>query len=130
MLHRGRHTAPVLVVAGAPGTVLREASDDRNERTGRLHHYRMPAWISDPIPGSRHDNHCLGESGVLLSAGPRNWLGDKGYIGNNMRMPFRKPDGGELLDWQKEFNKHQRALREAVSRHELATAGVGRPSWG
>src|SRR3984893_6899854 len=27
------------------------------------------AWISDPIiPGSRHDNHCLGESGVLLSA--------------------------------------------------------------
>jgi hypothetical protein len=27
-------------------------------------------WISDPIPGSRHDNHCLGESGVLLSAYP------------------------------------------------------------
>jgi hypothetical protein len=29
------------------------------------------AWISDPIPGSRHDNHCLGESGVLLSVDPR-----------------------------------------------------------
>ena len=56
------------------------------------------AWISDPIPGSRHDNHCLGESGVLLSADPRNWLGDKGYIGNNMLTPFRKPEGGELLD--------------------------------
>src|SRR5262249_8686147 len=26
------------------------------------------AWISDPVPGSRHDNHCPGESGVLLSA--------------------------------------------------------------
>jgi hypothetical protein len=26
------------------------------------------AWISDPVPGSRHDSHCLGESGVLLSA--------------------------------------------------------------
>ena len=25
MLYRGRHTAPVLVVQGAPGTVLREA---------------------------------------------------------------------------------------------------------
>jgi len=25
------------------------------------------AWISDPIHGSRHDNHCLGESGVLLT---------------------------------------------------------------
>ena len=30
------------------------------------------AWLSDPIPGSHHDNHCLGESGVLLSADPRN----------------------------------------------------------
>ena len=38
------------------------------------------ARISDPIPGSRHDNHCPGESGVLLSAGPRNWLGDKGAL--------------------------------------------------
>ena len=63
------------------------------------------AWISDPIPGRRHDNHCLGESGVLLSADPRNWLGDKGYVGNNMITPFKKPEGGELLDWQKEFNK-------------------------
>ena len=24
------------------------------------------AWISDSISGSRHDNHCLGESGFLL----------------------------------------------------------------
>ena len=58
------------------------------------------AWISDPIPGSCHDNHCLGESGVLLSADPHNWLGDKGYIGNNMLTPFRKPEGSELLDWR------------------------------
>jgi hypothetical protein len=29
---------------------------------------------------------------------PRNWLGDKGYIGNNMLTPFRKPEDGELLD--------------------------------
>jgi hypothetical protein len=27
---------------------------------------RYLAWISDSISGSRHDNHCLGESGVLL----------------------------------------------------------------
>jgi len=37
------------------------------------------AWISDPIPGRRHDNHCLGQSGVLFPDNPRNWLGDKGY---------------------------------------------------
>jgi len=68
------------------------------------------AWISDPIPGSRHDNHCLGESGVLLSADPRDWLGDEGYIGNNMLTPFRKPEGSELLNWQKEFNKQKNTM--------------------
>lgn len=42
---------------------------------------------------------------MLLPAGPRNWLGDKGYIGSNMLTSFRKPEGGELLYWQKEFNE-------------------------
>ena len=38
------------------------------------------------------------ESGVLLTINPRNWIGDKGYIGNNMITPFRKPaGGGELI---------------------------------
>jgi hypothetical protein len=72
------------------------------------------AWISDPIPGGRHDNHCLGESGVLLSADPHDWLGDKGYIGNNMLTPFRKPEGGELLDWQKEFNMQINKIRYVI----------------
>jgi DDE superfamily endonuclease/Helix-turn-helix of DDE superfamily endonuclease len=71
-------------------------------------------WISDPIPGSRHDNHCLGESGVLLSANPGNWIGDKGYVGNNMITPFKKPEGRELLDWQKEFNKQVNKIRYVV----------------
>jgi len=62
------------------------------------------AWISDPVDWSRHDNYCLGESGVLRTFDPRNWVADKGYIGNDMITPFRKPAGGELLDWQKEFN--------------------------
>src|SRR5208282_330036 len=72
------------------------------------------AWISDPIPGRRHDNYCLGESGVLLSVDPRNWLGDKGYVGNNMITPFKKPEGGELLDWQKEFNKQINKIRYVI----------------
>jgi hypothetical protein len=25
---------------------------------------------------------------------PKNWIGDKGYIGNNMITPIRKPAGG------------------------------------
>ena len=42
---------------------------------------------------------------------PKNWVGDKGYIGNNMITPFRKPAGGELLDWQKEFNSEVNKIR-------------------
>jgi DDE superfamily endonuclease len=45
---------------------------------------------------------------------PRNWLGDKGYIGNNMLTPFRKPEGGELLDWQKEFNRQINKIRYVI----------------
>ena len=57
--------------------------------------YGKLAWISDPVNGSRHDNYCREESGVLLTINPMNWIGDKGYIGNNMITPFRKPAGGD-----------------------------------
>src|SRR5579875_1418494 len=62
------------------------------------------AWISDPVPGSRHDSYCLSESEALMGAGSHTWLGDREYIENNMITPFRKPAGGELLKWQKEFS--------------------------
>ena len=91
-------------MVGAQGTALGKAQDHRNERTGRLHDYGKLAWISDPVSGSRHDDYCQEESGVLLTMNPKNWIGDKGYIGNNMITPYRKPAGGELLDWQKEYN--------------------------
>ena len=73
--------------------------------------YGKLAWISDPVNGSRHDNYCREESGVLLTMNPKNWIGDKGYIGNNMITPFRKPAGGELLDWQKEYNSEVNKIR-------------------
>ena len=63
------------------------------------------AWISDPIEGSRHDNYCLNESGVLVTFDPADWIADKGYVGNGMITPIKKPQGGDLLDWEKEFNK-------------------------
>ncbi len=72
------------------------------------------AWISDPIPGSRHDNHCLGESAVLMTLDPCNWIGDKGYVGNNMITPFKKPAGSELLGWQKEFNIQVNKIRYVI----------------
>ncbi|MQA64213.1 MAG: transposase, partial [Actinophytocola sp.] len=33
-----------------------------------------------------------------------NWMGDKGYVGNGMITPIKKPAHRELLDWEKEFN--------------------------
>ena len=103
----------MLVMARAQGTVLRKAQDHRNERPGRWYwtpHGKAPLhfyWFN----GSRHDNYCREESGVLLTMNPKNWIGDKGYIGNNMITPFRKPAGGELLDWQKEYNSEVNKIR-------------------
>ena len=72
------------------------------------------SWISDPVPGKRHDNYCLCESQVLEEAETLNWIGDKGFIGNGMITPFRKPAGGELLDWQKEFNTQVNKIRWVI----------------
>jgi hypothetical protein len=73
--------------------------------------YGILAWISDPIDGSRHDNYCQEESGILLTMDPKNWIGDKGYIGNRMITPIRKAAGGELLGWQKEYNAQVNQIR-------------------
>lgn len=72
------------------------------------------AWISDPISGSQHDNHCLGESSALFSLNPRNWINDKGYVGNNMIAPIKKPEDGGLLNWQKEFHRQVNKIRHVV----------------
>jgi hypothetical protein len=76
--------------------------------------YGQLAWISDPVNGSRHDNFCLGESGVLRTFDPQKWIGDKGYVGNSMITPFKKPAGGELLGWQKEFNTQVNKIRWVI----------------
>ena len=76
--------------------------------------YGRLAWISDPVSGNRHDNHCLRDSGAIESMDPRNWIADKGYIGNDMITPFRKPAGGKLLGWQKEFNTAVNKIRYVI----------------
>jgi hypothetical protein len=76
--------------------------------------YGQLAWISDPIPGSRHDNYCLGQSEALEPMDPRNWIADKGYVGNGMITPFKKPAGGELIDWQKEYNREVNKIRYVI----------------
>jgi hypothetical protein len=69
------------------------------------------AWISDPIDGSRHDNHCLAEAAVLTGMDAGNWIGDKGYVGNNMITPIKKPPHRDLLNWEKEFHTQVNKIR-------------------
>ena len=72
------------------------------------------AWISDPVPGSRHDSHAVKDSSVLDGVDPKDYVGDKGFVGNGMITPFKKPAGGELLDWQKEFNSQVNKIRWVI----------------
>jgi DDE superfamily endonuclease len=74
------------------------------------------AWISDPLPGSRHDSHCLRESGVLDEFPIHGWIGDKGYLGLGMITPYRKPPHRDLLDWEKEFNTQVNKIRYIIER--------------
>ena len=45
---------------------------------------------------------------------PRTGSGDKGYVGNGMITPIKKPTGRELLDWQKEFNTQVNKIRYVI----------------
>jgi hypothetical protein len=72
------------------------------------------AWISDPIPGSRHDSYCLGESELLLTLHPANWVADKGYAGNEMLTPIKKPQCRQLLDWERNFNTQINKIRYVI----------------
>jgi hypothetical protein len=72
------------------------------------------AWVSDPIDGSRHDTYCLRESGALTDLDPTRWIGDRGYLGNDMITPFRKPAARDLLDWEKDFNTQINKTRYVI----------------
>jgi len=71
-------------------------------------------WVSDPIDGSRHDTHCLRESAVLMSHSAENWMGDKGYVGNGMLTPIKKPIHREKkLNTQ--INKVRYVIEQAIA---------------
>ena len=74
------------------------------------------AWISDPVDGCRHDTAALALSGVIDTLDPSNWMGDKGYVGNDMITPIKKPAHRGLLDWEKEFNTGVNKIRYQIER--------------
>jgi DDE superfamily endonuclease len=72
------------------------------------------SWISDALPGSRHDSWCFIESGALTGLAPGSWIGDKAYIGKDMITPIRKPAHRDLLDWEKEFSTAVNKVRYVI----------------
>jgi hypothetical protein len=72
--------------------------------------------ISDPLPGKTHDAKAMDDTGLSELLGDENAFGDKGYLGTGITVPYRKPAGGELLDWQKEFNTTINKIRYVIER--------------
>jgi DDE superfamily endonuclease len=72
------------------------------------------AWISDPVTGNRHDSYAINDAEVLVTLNPGDWIGDKGYVGNKMITPYKKPQGGELKEWQKEYNQQINKIRWVI----------------
>src|SRR5437879_3915836 len=71
---------------------------------------------SEPLPGKTHDAKAFDDLGLTDTLRADNSIGDKGFIGTGPTTPFRKPPGGELLDWQKEFNTAINKIRHVIER--------------
>lgn len=75
-------------------------------------------YISDPVPGNRHDMRKLDGSAaekVLKKAG--GVFGDKGFIGTGyITTPIRKPQFRKLTAWEKEWNRQVSSFRAPVER--------------
>jgi hypothetical protein len=74
-------------------------------------------YISDPLDGRVHDASAF--AGTPVAEIVRNsggGIADKGYQGCGMVTPRKKPAGGELLPWEKEFNADVSSLRAPIER--------------
>jgi len=83
--------------------------------------------VSDSVPGSTHDLTLLLDSGVLQRLGEgEGAMMDKGYVGVDkyfpdlpLVLPFKKPRGGELSDFQRDYNRRV-AKGRIVVEHTIA----------
>ena len=99
----------------------RELYSGKAKTTGHVHQYICDLsgdlmHISDPLPGKTHDAKAVADTGLLEILDTGNTLGDRGFIGTGLITGFRKPAGGELLDWQKEFNTAINKIRYVIER--------------
>jgi hypothetical protein len=93
----------------------------KHKTTGHTHQFVCDLLgnllhISNPLSGNTHDAKAIHETGLSELLRADNTIGDKGYIGTGITTPFRKPAGGELIDWQKEFNTSINKIRYVIER--------------
>jgi DDE superfamily endonuclease len=98
-----------------------ELYSGKHKTTGHSHQFVCDLsgdlmHVSDPLPGKTHDAKAVNEIGLSEILRDDNSIGDKGFIGTGPTTPFRKPPGGELLDWQKEFNTTINKIRYVIER--------------
>jgi len=78
-----------------------------------------------PVHGARHDAYAFEASGLKAiledSREPDDTAADLGYIGVSGIgiVPFKRVSGGDLKDWQREFNTALSKIRSAVE-HAVA----------
>src|SRR4051812_8683982 len=98
-----------------------ELYSGKHKTTGHSHQFvcdlsgDLP-HASEPLPGKTHDAKAFDDLGLTDTLRADNSIGDKGFIGTGPTTPFRKPSGGELLDWQKEFNTAINKIRHVIER--------------
>jgi len=74
-------------------------------------------YISDPLDGRTHDANAFASTPVAeIVRNSGGGIADKGYQGCGIVTPRKKPQGGELVPWEKEFNADVSSLRAPVER--------------
>ena len=74
-------------------------------------------FVSEPLTGHNHDMTALSETKTAeIIAEAFSGIGDKGYQGSGYITPIKKPQYGDLLEWEKKFNADVSRLRAPVER--------------
>jgi hypothetical protein len=98
-----------------------ELYSGKHKTTGHVHQFVCDLsgnlmHVSEPLSGKTHDAKAINDVGLTALLRADNSIGDKGFIGTGPTTPFRKPPGGELLDWQKDFNTTINKIRYVIER--------------
>ena len=101
-----------------------ELRSGKHKTTGHSHQFVCDLdgelmHVSDPLPGKTHDAKAIVELGLTDILRGDNSIADKGSIGTGPTTPFRKPAGGELVNWQNEFNTEINKIRYVIE-HAIA----------